>query len=139
MQTQPVEHVSFDKPHEVRQGDNWRLELLDLAGGAQVGRITVQPGRRWSEHVNPVAATDLCEVPHQQYRISGRMHVVMADGSELESGPGDVGACGRPRRQLSSDVGGASARPPLAVAQPDPGAGDRFDDRLLGGVTPTAR
>jgi len=44
--TQPLEHVSFDKPDEVREGENWRLELVNLAGGAQVGRITVQPGWR---------------------------------------------------------------------------------------------
>ena len=40
---QPFEHVSFDSPHEVREGDNWRLELVNLAGDAQIGRITVQP------------------------------------------------------------------------------------------------
>jgi hypothetical protein len=44
--TQPLEHVTFEKPHEVREGENWRLELVNLAGGAQVGRITVQPGWR---------------------------------------------------------------------------------------------
>jgi hypothetical protein len=54
---QPLEHVSFEHPNEVREGDNWRLELLDLAGGAQVGRITVQPGWRWSNDVKPVAGT----------------------------------------------------------------------------------
>ena len=88
--TQPLEHVSFDKPDEVRQGENWRLELVNLAGGAQVGRITVRPGWRWSEHVKPVAGTDLCMAPHQQYQISGRIHVVMADGTEFESGPGEI-------------------------------------------------
>jgi hypothetical protein len=41
--TQPLEHVSFDNPDEVREGENWRLELVNLAGAAQVGRITVQP------------------------------------------------------------------------------------------------
>ena len=87
---QPFEHVSFDRPHEVREGDNWRLELVNLAGGAQIGRITVQPGWRWSEHVKPVAGTELCQAPHQQYQISGRIHVVVADGTEAESGPGDV-------------------------------------------------
>lgn len=44
--TQPLEHVSFDNPDEVREGENWRLELVNLAGDAQVGRITVQPGWR---------------------------------------------------------------------------------------------
>jgi hypothetical protein len=49
--TQPVEHVSFDQPDEVREGDNWRLELVNLAGGAQVGRSPysrVGDGRRTS-------------------------------------------------------------------------------------------
>jgi hypothetical protein len=49
----PLEHVSFDKPDEVREGDNWRMELVNLAGGAQVGRITVQPGWKWSQDVKP--------------------------------------------------------------------------------------
>jgi len=87
---QPLEHVSFDKPDEVREGNNWRLELVNLAGGAQVGRITVQPGWRWSSDVKPVAGTDLCEAPHQQYHLSGRLHIVMADGTELEVGPGEI-------------------------------------------------
>ena len=88
--TQPVEHVSFEKPDEVREGTNWRLELLNLAGGAQVGRITVQPGWRWSQDVKPVAGTDLCMAPHQQYQLSGHMHIVMADGTEFDAGPGEV-------------------------------------------------
>ena len=88
--TQPLEHVSFEKPDEVREGTNWRLELLNLAGGAQVGRITVEPGWRWSQDVKPVAGTDLCMAPHQQYQLSGHMHIVMADGTELDTGPGEI-------------------------------------------------
>jgi mannose-6-phosphate isomerase-like protein (cupin superfamily) len=88
--TQPLEHMTFEKPDEVREGDNWRLELLNLAGGAQVGRITVQPGWRWTEDVKPVAGTELCQAPHQQYQVSGRLHVTMADGTELDVGPGEV-------------------------------------------------
>jgi hypothetical protein len=61
--TQPLEHVSFDEPDSVREGDNWRLELLDLAGGVQVGRITVQTGWSWSQDVKPVGGTDLCMAP----------------------------------------------------------------------------
>jgi hypothetical protein len=29
-------------------------------------------------------------VPSPQYQLSGRIHVVMADGTELEAGPGEV-------------------------------------------------
>jgi hypothetical protein len=88
--TQPLEHRTFEKPDEVREGGNWRLELMNLAGGAQVGRITVQPGWRWSTDVRPVAGTELCEAPHQQYQVSGRIRIRMADGTEFESGPGEV-------------------------------------------------
>jgi hypothetical protein len=28
--------------------------------------------------------------PHQQYQVSGRMHVLMEDGTELDTGPGDI-------------------------------------------------
>src|ERR687890_2314632 len=98
--TQPLEHVTFEKPDEVREGENWRLELVSLAGGAQVGRITVQPGWRWSEHVKPVAGTDPCMAPHQQYQISGRIHVV------LRGGNGQCGTTrdGRGRCSLSGTV-----------------------------------
>ena len=87
--TQPLEHVSFESPDEVREGDNWRLELLNLAGGAQVG-LNVQPGWKWSQDVKPVAGTDLCMAPHQQYQLSGHMHVVMSDGAEFDTGPGEI-------------------------------------------------
>ena len=90
METQSLERATFDKPDEVREGDNWRLELVNLSGGAQVGRMTLQPGWRWSADVKPVAGTELCEAPHQQYQVSGRVHVRMADGTEIEAGPGDV-------------------------------------------------
>jgi len=87
---QPLEQASFDKPDEVREGDNWRMELVKLAGGAAVGRVTLQPGWRWSENIKPVAGTDLCMAPHQQYQISGRIRVKMQDGNEFEAGPGEI-------------------------------------------------
>jgi quercetin dioxygenase-like cupin family protein len=87
---QPLEHVSFEKPDEVREGANWRMELVNLAGGAQVGRVTLQPGWKWSEHVKPVAGTELCMAPHQQYQVAGRIHLVLQDGTELDAGPGEV-------------------------------------------------
>jgi hypothetical protein len=38
----------------------------------------------------PIAGTDSCKVSHLGYCISGRMKVLMDDGSEGECGPGDV-------------------------------------------------
>lgn len=90
MVAQPVEHVTFDQPDEVREGGNWRLELVNLAGNAQVGRLTLQPGWRWTQDVKPVAGTDWCMAPHQAYHLSGRLHVAMQDGTELEVQAGEI-------------------------------------------------
>jgi hypothetical protein len=89
MPTQNTEHRSYTEPDEVREFPNGKAEILKV-GDAEIGRLTLQPGWRWSNDVKPVAGTDLCEAPHMQYHVSGRLHVVMADGTEFEAGPGDV-------------------------------------------------
>jgi hypothetical protein len=89
MATQTTEHVSFEKPDEVRHFPHGRVEIVTV-GGAEIGRLVLEPGWRWSNDVKPIAGTDLCEAPHMQYHVSGRVHVVMADGTEFEAGPGDV-------------------------------------------------
>lgn len=89
MPAQNTEHRSYSEPDEVREFPNGKVEILKI-GGADIGRLTLQPGWKWSNDVKPIAGTDLCEAPHMQYQVSGRIHVVMADGTEFESGPGDV-------------------------------------------------
>jgi hypothetical protein len=87
--TEKAEKKSFTTPDETRAFERGALELLHV-GGAEIGRLVLQPGWRWSEHVKPLAGTDLCEAPHFQYHVQGTVHVVMADGSEFDAGPGDV-------------------------------------------------
>ncbi|MCU0223778.1 MAG: cupin domain-containing protein [Acidobacteria bacterium] len=84
-----TEHKDFAHPNEVRTFEKGRVELLNLEAGA-VGRLVLEPGWRWSTHVKPIAGTALCEAPHFQYHVSGTLHVVMADGSEFDAGPGSV-------------------------------------------------
>jgi hypothetical protein len=86
-----AEHKSFNAPDETRPFEKGRVELLNISG-ATIGRLTLEPGWRWSQHVKPIAGTDWCEAPHFQYQVSGRLHVQMADGTEFDSGPGDVTA-----------------------------------------------
>ena len=62
---------------------------MDIGGG-QVGRLTVEPGWKWSTHLKEVAGTELCGAPHFQYVLQGTVHVVMADGTELDIGPGQA-------------------------------------------------
>src|SRR5688572_16517558 len=83
------EQKSFDNPDEAREFPLGRAEIVKIGGG-EVGRLVVEPGWRWSEHVKPIAGTELCEAPHFQYIVSGRVAVRMADGTEFEAGPGDV-------------------------------------------------
>jgi hypothetical protein len=82
-------HKSFDAPDEVREFPRGKGEIL-MIGGGEVGRYTVQPGWRWSEHVKPIAGTDSCEAPHFQFHLSGTLHVVMDDGTEFDVGPGET-------------------------------------------------
>ena len=86
-----AEHRDFKSPDEVRTFEKGKVELLSIGGGT-VGRLTLQPGWQWSKHVKPIVKTQWCEAPHFQYQVSGRMHVVMADGTEFDTGPGDVSA-----------------------------------------------
>jgi hypothetical protein len=77
------------QPDETRTFPLGQLELVTL-GGVTFGRGTFQPGWRWSTSVKPLVKTASCEAPHLQYHVSGKLHVQMDDGNEMEFGPGDV-------------------------------------------------
>ena len=87
-----LEVKDFNSPDETRPFvDKGQAEVLKI-GGQVVGHATFEPGWRWSEHVKPIAETDSCRVSHLGYCVSGRMKVVMDDGTEGEVGPGQVAA-----------------------------------------------
>ncbi len=86
---QPTEHRSFTSPDETRTFDNGHLDVLHI-GGSDIGRLVLAPGWRWSEHVKPVAGTELCEAPHFQYHVAGTLRIQMADGTEFDARPGAV-------------------------------------------------
>jgi hypothetical protein len=77
------------KPDEVRKFTNGKVDLANL-GETVIGRITLQPGWKWSKDVKQIVNTNSCQLPHTQYTISGRLRVRMDDGSEQEFGPGDA-------------------------------------------------
>jgi hypothetical protein len=86
-----MEHKSFADPDEVRTFERGVVEIVTVAG-SEIGRLVLQPGWRWSEHVKPIAGTELCEAPHFQYHVQGTLRVRMADGTEYDAVPGDVTA-----------------------------------------------
>ncbi len=83
------ERKNFKSPDEVRTFPKGKLELIHVNGGV-IGRLTLEPGWRWSEHVKPIAGTEWCEAPHFQYHLAGKIHIVMSDGKEFDAGPGEV-------------------------------------------------
>ena len=58
--------------------------------GRTVGRAVFQPGWKWSAHVKPIAKTKSCEAPHFGYQVSGKMQIVMDDGTEFVVNAGDA-------------------------------------------------
>ena len=58
-----VESKSMDAPDEVRTPDKTRVDVVTV-GGSEVGRLTFQPGWRWSECIKPVVGTDSCRARH---------------------------------------------------------------------------
>jgi hypothetical protein len=85
----PNQAKSFDQPEETRSFDNGRVDLVEIAGN-KVGRATFEPGWRWSQAVKPIVGTNSCQVAHVGYAISGKLHVVMDDGTEVAINAGDA-------------------------------------------------
>ncbi len=81
---------SLDAPDETRPyAAHGSMAVVQL-GETTAGKGTFEPGWRWSNDVKPIAGTDSCQAHHTLYIVSGRMHVVMDDGSEVDIGPGDA-------------------------------------------------
>jgi len=79
---------NLGSPDEVRSLPKTRVEVCKL-GDHTLLRATFEPGWKWSECVKPKVGTEWCEVPHLNYAISGRLQIVMRDGSRWLLEPGD--------------------------------------------------
>ena len=82
-----LETRSHDSPDETRTPNKTRIEVVRLEGFT-IGRLTFEPGWRWSECIKPVVGTESCQVSHVGYAISGRMTIRLNDGAEqsIEAG-----------------------------------------------------
>lgn len=83
-----IETRSMDRPDESRTPDKTTVGVVHL-GGASVARMTLQPGWRWSECIQPVVGGDSCQAAHLGYVVSGRLHIAADDGAETDLNPGD--------------------------------------------------
>ncbi len=81
---------SLESPDEVRPfTDKGKVDIVNLEN-VTIGRVSMEPGWKWSEHVKPIAGTESCQSAHTGYVLSGRMMVTMDDGLEQEVAPGDA-------------------------------------------------
>jgi quercetin dioxygenase-like cupin family protein len=80
---------SFAAPDETRSFEKGKFEVVHI-GGLTIGRATYEPGWKWSEHVGPLAATELCEVEHVGLVISGRAVAAMGGDEIIELSPGTL-------------------------------------------------
>ncbi len=84
------EHRHIEAADEVRSlGPGGTLDVLNLEQGT-VGRLTLEPGWRWSTDTGPLVDRDRCPTPHVLYHLSGTLHIAMTDGTEFDAVPGDV-------------------------------------------------
>jgi quercetin dioxygenase-like cupin family protein len=80
---------AFTEPDELRPAGRGRGEIVML-DNKSFARVTLEPGWRWSTDVKPITHTHSCQAVHTGVVLSGRIHLVMDDGSEMEFGEGDV-------------------------------------------------
>ncbi len=85
-----IQKKSMGSPDDRRIFEHGKVDLITL-GDVTFGRATLQPGWKWSTCVKPIVQTRSCEAPHLQYHVSGTLHVLMDDGTEMEFVAGDVG------------------------------------------------
>lgn len=76
-------------PDDTRKFEKGKIEIVNF-DNMTIGRAIFEPGWSWSKCVKPIVNTNSCQAPHTQYVISGRLKVVMDDGTEEEFGPGDA-------------------------------------------------
>ena len=89
MDTRPPQTRNLSDPDEtlsLKKGSASTVRLGEMV----VGRLVLEPGWRWSEHVRPTAGTTSCQFHHVGLALSGAMDGRMDDGTEFEVRPGDI-------------------------------------------------
>lgn len=80
---------SFDQPEETTTFPNGHEHVVHVLG-TPVGKVTFQPGWRWSNDVRPLMGTESCPLLHAGYMLAGHLHVEVNDGRTIDIGPGDA-------------------------------------------------
>lgn len=84
-----LQKKSFDKPDERGTPPKARVDTVKLSD-VTLTRITYEPGWKWSTHMKPIVGTKYCEKRHVGYCLSGKLGVMLDDGTKMEFGLGDI-------------------------------------------------
>jgi class 3 adenylate cyclase len=84
-----MQRKSLDMPDEERAIPNGHVQIWEL-GDFVIGKVTFEPGWRWSKDIKPIAGTDWCEYHHLGLMIQGTVHFLTPDGLEMEIGEGQL-------------------------------------------------
>lgn len=84
-----MQKKSLDSPDEADVHGGISKDMVNL-DTVTVTRVTFGVGASWSEDLKEYAGTESCEIPHVAHVLSGRLKVVMDDGSEEVFGPNDI-------------------------------------------------
>ena len=79
---------SHNSADEVRTPDKSRVEVVHL-DNFTIGRFTLEPGWRWSACIKPIVKTDLCQLSHVGFAVSGSLTVQLKDGTQKTINAGD--------------------------------------------------
>jgi quercetin dioxygenase-like cupin family protein len=80
-----LEIRTFDDADETTALEKAGMDVVSV-GGQRVARYVFEPGWRFTEHFD----ANGCPAPHAAYVASGRLRILMDDGTEAEAGPGTV-------------------------------------------------
>jgi len=78
-----LQRKSINDPAEVRRFERGRIENVSL-DETVIGKLTLEPGWRWSEDVKPIVSTESCHNRHLGLMLQGTLRVHMDDGGELD-------------------------------------------------------
>lgn len=73
----------FDAPDESREVERGRFEIIRV-GKLTVGRVTYQPGWKWSLHAGPSVGANRCALAHIGFVVSGAATAAFDDGRVIE-------------------------------------------------------
>jgi class 3 adenylate cyclase len=76
-------------PDEVLRFGRMTVRLVEI-GDVTVEHLVTEPGWRWSEDVRPIVGGEWCQARHLRIVLSGRVGILLSDGTQFEFGPDDV-------------------------------------------------